>query len=364
VRLGQQKEQFEMLQRKTHQHNHLSLQQDALKQQNDTLEELAEQIDGNERRQKRNLSNNEDENQQATRTLSQIDNQIKDTKESLDTSKINLLTVTEEIENLKGIARFIYDEVTNEFEHEPNNIKRQQSLSKLRQEHESGKVTFNSARNESGIDPAASENYKVIKEEVHRLQDEFKRTSLLFEENQERAENLKDQLETTINMRVLEIQQRFKNYMSIFQFEGQIDWSQQEDRRGRVLFHLFIKARKEGHRGSLEDVSVKARGGRVGKGVSGGEESLSSLLFALALLQNLQTAPGFIVMDEFDSALDEQRKLKVFDLYAGELQRKLIILSPKSHENSYLDRFSKAYIVQHDPTVPRSKVMGLNLQRI
>lgn len=364
VRLGQQKEQFEMLQRKTHQHNHLSLQQDALKQQNDTLEELAEQIDGNERRQKRNLSNNEDENQQATRTLSQIDNQIKDTKESLDTSKINLLTVTEEIENLKGIARFIYDEVTNEFEHEPNNTKRQQSLSKLRQEHESGKVTFNSARNESGIDPAASENYKVIKEEVHRLQDEFKRTSLLFEENQERAENLKDQLETTINMRVLEIQQRFKNYMSIFQFEGQIDWSQQEDRRGRVLFHLFIKARKEGHRGSLEDVSVKARGGRVGKGVSGGEESLSSLLFALALLQNLQTAPGFIVMDEFDSALDEQRKLKVFDLYAGELQRKLIILSPKSHENSYLDRFSKAYIVQHDPTVPRSKVMGLNLQRI
>lgn len=188
-------------------------------------------------------------------------------------------------------------------------------------------------------------------------------TSLLFEENQERAEKLKDQLETTINMRVLEIQQRFKNYMSIFQFEGQIDWKQQEDRRGRVLFHLFIKARKEGHRGTLEDVSVKARGGRVGKGVSGGEESLSSLLFALALLQNLQTAPGFIVLDEFDSALDEQRKLKVFDLYAGELQRKLIILSPKSHEHSYLDRFSKAYIVHHDPTVPRSKVTGLTLKR-
>ncbi len=364
VRLGQQKEQFETLQRKTHQHNHLSLQQNALKQQNDALEEMAEQIDGDERRQKRNLSNNEDEIQQATRTLSQIDNQIKDTKESLDTSKINLLTVTEEIENLKGVARFIYDDVTNEFEHEPNNTKRQQSLSKLHQEHESGKVTFNSARNESGIDPAAPENYKVREEEVHRLQDEFKRTSLLFDENEERAEKLKDQLETTINMRVLEIQQRFKNYMSIFQFEGQIDWNQQEDRRGRVLFHLFIKARKEGHRGTLEDVSVKARGGRVGKGVSGGEESLSSLLFALALLQNLQSAPGFIVMDEFDSALDEQRKLKVFDLYAGELQRKLIILSPKSHENSYLDRFSKAYIVQHDPTVPRSKVMGLNLQRI
>jgi ABC-type molybdate transport system ATPase subunit len=88
----------------------------------------------------------------------------------------------------------------------------------------------------------------------------------------------------------------------------------------------------------------------------------SSLLFALALLQNLQTAPGFIAMDEFDRALDEQRKLKVFDLYADELQRKLIILSPKSHENSYLDRFSKAYVVHHDPNVPWSKVAGIVLQ--
>ena len=363
VKLGQQKEQFETLQRKKQDLRSLSIQRDTLKHHMDIAEEQVEQIEGIERQQKRDLSNNEDKIQHATRNLNQIDNQIKDTSEALDTSKINLLTVTEEIEYFKGVARFIYDELAKEFELESNSSKKQQSLAKLRQEHESGKVTFNSARNESGIDPAAPENYKVIEEDVHQLQDEYKRTSLLFEENQERAENLKDQLGTTINMRVLEIQQRFKNYMSIFQFEGQIDWNQREDRRGRVLFHLFIKARKEGHRGTLEDVSVKARGGRVGKGVSGGEESLSSLLFALALLQNLQTAPGFIVMDEFDSALDEQRKLKVFDLYAEELERKLIILSPKSHENSYLDRFSKAYIVHHDPTVPRSKVTGLILKR-
>ncbi|MNE91682.1 hypothetical protein D3C80_1893260 [compost metagenome] len=83
------------------------------------------------------------------------------------------------------------------------------------------------------------------------------------------------------------------------------------------------------------------------------------MLFALALLQNLQTSPGFIVLDEFDSALDEQRKLKVFELYGQELQRKLIILTPKSHESSYLDRFSKSFIVYHDPTIPLSKVVGL-----
>ncbi|MNJ52687.1 hypothetical protein D3C77_480350 [compost metagenome] len=233
------------------------------------------------------------------------------------------------------------------------------SISRIRTEIEKGRVQFDTARHEQNIDPQAPENFRVIEEEYHRLQDEHKRMTLLFEENQQRTEDLRDQLERTTNMRVIQIQKLFASYMSQFQFEGDIGWVQYEDGRKRTRFELYIKARKEGHRGAMEDVSVKARGGRVGKGVSGGEESLSSLLFALALLQNLQTAPDFIVLDEFDSALDEQRKLKVFDLYASELQRKLIILTPKSHEQSYLDRFSKAYVVHHDPTVPRSRVMGL-----
>lgn len=364
VRLGQQKQQFETLQRSKQRLESLSLQQEGMKKQQSELEEQMEYFDNNERRQRRNLENTEDKLQQADRLVEQIKRQITDTAEALDASKLNMLTSTEEIEHLKGLAKAIYDEAASELEVELNHPKRQHSLTKLRQDKESGKVVFMNARHEPDIDPAAPDNYKVLEAEVHRLQDEYKRTNLLFEENQERVENLRDQLETTINMRVLEIQQRFKNYMSMFQFEGQIDWNQREDRQGRMLFELFIKARKEGHRGALVDVSTKARGGRVGKGVSGGEESLTSLLFALALLQNLRTAPGFIVMDEFDSALDEQRKLKVFDLYASELQRKLIILSPKSHENSYLDRFSKAYVVHHDPTMPRSKVTGLVMKGV
>ncbi|SDN37622.1 hypothetical protein SAMN05443253_11111 [Bacillus sp. OK048] len=49
----------------------------------------------------------------------------------------------------------------------------------------------------------------------------------------------------------------------------------------------------------------------------------------------------------------------MFDLYVSELKRKLIILTPKSHENTYLDRFTKAFVVQHDPTIPQSKVVGI-----
>src|SRR5690606_1375909 len=98
------------------------------------------------------------------------------------------------------------------------------SLSQMRNNYQHGKVTFEHARNEKEIDPAAPENYETIKKEYERIEDEYKRTSLLLEQDIERVEQLKDQLETTINIRVLEIQQRFKSYMSHFQFEGEISW--------------------------------------------------------------------------------------------------------------------------------------------
>lgn len=275
-------------------------------------------------------------------------------QEKLDVAQNRLIEVIREIEDLKQLIPTIYDHAHSSLDRESR-----LSLAQMRDDLEAGKTTFRQARQEEGIDPSAPDNYRVIKEETDRLEEEYQRTSILLEQDEERADKLKDQLETTINMRVLELQQRFKSYMSQFQFEGEISWESYEDKRQRTHFMLYIKARKEGHRGALEDVSVKARGGKVGKGVSGGEESLSSLLFALVLLQNLQAAPGFIVLDEFDSALDESRKLKVFDLYVKELKRKLLILTPKSHEENYLGRFAKAFIVQHDPTLPRSKVVGL-----
>lgn len=113
--------------------------------------------------------------------------------------------------------------------------------------------------------------------------------------------------------------QKFVHYMSLFGFQGEIDWDMRIDRRNQIHYALYIKARKEGHRGKLEDVSVKARGGKVGKGVSGGEESLSSLLFALTLLQTIQASPGYIVLDEFGSALDEGRKDLVLPLQTRSL---------------------------------------------
>ncbi|MNW43008.1 putative ABC transporter ATP-binding protein YbbL [compost metagenome] len=364
VKLGQQKAKYELLFAKKNEHLALKEKHDHLNQVMEQHEEMLENMMKKRKAILREVEKIQHDKEREEYELQQMKKQREFRKESLDSVKDDLVVTMQEIETLKKLVPSIYEEAAQSLNLELDEsltpaAGQQLSISKIRTDIEKGRIQFDTARHEQHIDPQAPENYRVIEEEWHRLQDEHKRMLLLFEENQQRTEDLKDQLERTTNMRVIQIQKLFSSYMSQFQFEGDIDWVQYEDSRNRTRFELYIKARKEGHRGAMEDVSVKARGGRVGKGVSGGEESLSSLLFALALLQNLQTAPDFIVLDEFDSALDEQRKLKVFDLYASELERKLIILTPKSHEQSYLDRFSKAYVVHHDPTVPRSRVMGL-----
>ncbi|MFJ6209539.1 hypothetical protein [Lysinibacillus sp. NPDC092081] len=62
-----------------------------------------------------------------------------------------------------------------------------------------------------------------------------------------------------------------------------------------------------------------------------------------------------------DSALDEERKEKVFDLYVNELQRKLIILSPKAHDDQYYNKFSTVVVVEHDSAVPISRTKTIRL---
>ncbi|WP_027415712.1 AAA family ATPase [Aneurinibacillus terranovensis] len=362
--LGKMKDKYEEL---NEQRKQLALQKDHLREHKSKLSSLEEELDRLERnisrteRDIRNVVNVlEDGEYDLSSKIRQKDNYM----DQIETTKEELVQVIKELADLQNIIPDIYSEVVANVSAANASVvsvslEKTTSVNQLKRDRENGRVMLHQARTEHDIDPAAPENYETVKQEYERLEDEYKRTTILLEQDRERTEQLKDKLETTINMRVLELQQRFKSYMSDFQFEGDISWESYEDRRQRTHFTLYIKARKEGHRGSMEDVSIKARGGKVGKGVSGGEESLSSLLFALALLQNLQTAPGFIVLDEFDSALDEHRKVKVFDLYVQELKRKLIILTPKSHEETYLNRFTKAFVVQHDPTIPKSKVVGI-----
>ena len=234
------------------------------------------------------------------------------------------------------------------------------TIAQLKNDNMTAQVNFENARAEK-VNPEAERNYMAVKADFDLKKETVDQTQEYLEIHRKRAMETENRLETTINMNVLKINNLFAKFMDEFQFEGKIEYERFEDKKGRTLFKLYIKARKIGHSGRLEDVGTKARHGKLGKGVSGGEESLSSLLFALALLQNLNTSPSFIVLDEFDSALDEERKDKVFDLYVSELQRKLIILSPKAHDDRYYNKFSIVVVVEHDSTVPVSRTKTIQL---
>ncbi|PLS02454.1 AAA family ATPase [Neobacillus cucumis] len=351
--IGQMKERFQFLTQLKASYTEQEKLISKMKTQRDILDDQYDKVSRDIKHVERKIGELQEELDIYSRDLRIFESQKRDAENRIELSQMKLIQYMDELTNLQKIHSSLYQKIIS-------NVKTdsETSIQQMMNKREEGLVKFNHALDEE-VDPAAPENYEAVKKEFERLDNECNRTKILLAQDQERTDQLKDHLEKTVNMRVLEIQQRFKSYMAHFQFDGEISWESYEDRQNRTHFKLFIKARKEGHRGVMEDVSVKARGGKVGKGVSGGEESLSSLLFALALLQNLKTSPGFIVLDEFDSALDENRKSKVFDLYVQELQRKLIILTPKSHEETYLNRFKKAFVVHHDPTIPQSKVVGL-----
>jgi len=357
VKLGNSKEQYARLMELE---KEIAAIKHTIKSCNNQLEDVERKLADLARKiknEQNQIDETEDQIEGEQKNIDRIERQASRCQEEGDLAKRELVQMMARLEELKAVIPALYEEFSLQFVAEDK-----PSVLLLKQQLQDGEIRFESARNESNIDPAAEENFTKAEEEFNRLRKEYQQSKILLEADKERTEQLKDQLETTINMRVLEIKNRFTAYMSLFQFQGDISWDSHEDRKGRTHFELFIKARKVGHRGALEDVSIKARGGRVGKGVSGGEESLSSLLFALALLQNLEISPGFIVLDEFDSALDEERKSKVFDLYVNELKRKLIILTPKSHEETYLNRFRKAFIIEHNPMIPRSKDIGVKLK--
>ncbi|AEH54599.1 SMC domain protein [Heyndrickxia coagulans 2-6] len=354
--LGKRKEKFDQLRKLSDLENEKKKE---IKHLNAAREELELKIDeqGKQiRKLESKLDTTNDQIEDINRNTDSTQKQQNREQDRLETYQAALVKTMQQIQEMQNLAPDLYAEFSASFEKSTH-----ASEVALNKQLENGMVKFDNARHQEGIDPAAEDNYRKAKEEFERLETEYQQSKILLENDKERTAKLKEDLETTINMRVLEINKRFAVYMAAFQFQGEISWDPREDKKGRTHFHLYLKARKEGHRGTMEDVSVKARGGRVGKGVSGGEESLSSLLFALALLQNLETTPGFIVLDEFDSALDEQRKSKVFDLYVEQLKRKLIILTPKTHEAEYVNRFKIAFVVQHDPSIPKSKVTGIRL---
>lgn len=322
----------------------------------DTLQTELYALQETIRKEERNIGELTTELEETQRRIYSTEKFITDLTEKIEVDDAEIARLQIQLEELKSFIPDIYKETAE------MSLCTSLSIHQLIEMDAHAKAAFEDACNEK-VNPQAQSNFTALQKDFEQKKEEVTNYEQLLAAHKERAEESEIELETAINTQITKIDALFQNYMNAFQIEGQIDYERVEDKQGRSSFKLYIKVRKSGHNGPLVDVSLKARNGKVAKGVSGGEESLSSLLFALTLLRNLNISPSYIVLDEFDSALDESRKEKVFDLYASELNRKLFILSPKAHEDNYYARFSKVFVVEHDSTVPVSIARGIYLKQ-
>src|SRR5699024_2282038 len=297
--LGQLKDKIELLSSLEEKHQEIEQHVRLLQRKVEELENLLNEIERQETKIGHQIESLNADIDFKKNDQKAIERQIEDKKDEKDIYQSNIIKYEEELIDMKNLYPKLYEEVAEQKRLEaPSELKLQNMYTK-------SKNGLQIAQNEEGINPEAENIYFKMKETYEQNKKELDQLKALLEKNKARAEEIEENLMTSIRMKVIQIHQLFQGYMNEFQFECEIDFDKYEEKNDRINFRLFIKVRKQGHRGKMEDVSLKARAGRVGKGVSGGEESLSSLLFALALLQELDTNPSFIVLDEFDSALDE-----------------------------------------------------------
>lgn len=203
------------------------------------------------------------------------------------------------------------------------------------------------------VDERALENYDVFFTEFELATKQMLESELRFENLKKEEERRRDKFNKAVYMRWERTNQHFGKYIQHLGMVGHIRSipPDENERNPQYKWELHV-ATQVGHKPEkVEPESTK----RVGKGISGGERAATSLIFALALLSDIENKPPFYVLDEFDSALDEERKHQLFDMYQSVLNRKLIIASPKIHGDQYLNRFGKFHCVVANPSLEPGK---------
>ncbi|MEW5898047.1 MAG: AAA family ATPase [Bacillota bacterium] len=199
------------------------------------------------------------------------------------------------------------------------------------------------------VNENARQDYNDYAYEYEQAQKEFQESKLRFEQLRAREEERRQDFHKAVTYRLQRTNQRFTDFMQRLGMAGEIRLVEPEEdsRHPTYQWELWV-ATRPGHRPE----KIFPESGRiVGEGISGGERAATSLVFALALLSDIEKKPPFYVLDEFDSNLDEERKHDIFDLYYAVLNRKLIIISPKVHGDQYLNRFHKFLCVVANPGV-------------
>lgn len=205
------------------------------------------------------------------------------------------------------------------------------------------------------VDEEARATYEAYAYEFEQASKELRESEQRFNQLKRREEEQRDLLDKRVYDRWQRTNRYFGDFMRRLGMQGEVRSIPPDPEAANPQYRWELHvATQAGHR--PEKISPES-GHIVGEGISGGERAATSLVFALALLADITSRPPFYVLDEFDSALDEERKHEIFDLYRSVLGRKLIIVSPKVHGDRYLDRFGKFLCVVANPTaVPNRTV--------
>ncbi|MFW5438563.1 AAA family ATPase [Paenibacillus apiarius] len=352
-----EREQIERLQQLGRELDELEQEEAELTRAGRDIGNRLERLDTSIESCKRRLREKRSSLQDTEGSIEQAVRQHRSRAEERDVSQQNWAKMELEMQHWHGRLSFLWDDLEVEQAVTVDDVEPKTDTA-WRSEREQALIQLQVACSEQ-VNEYAIENYERTLEAYERGAQDVQNSKILMNQLEEQLQDLEDKLFSSIKYQVHRVNAKFIAYMDMFGFAGEVDWHHQESKHGEIKYFLNVRARKQGHRGPLEEVSLKGRGNKVGKGVSGGEESLSSLLFALALLKTIETNPGYIVLDEFDSALDESRKARVFELYEQELARKMIILSPKSQNADYLQHFDKTFVVYHDASIPQSQVIRI-----
>lgn len=183
VELGKLKGKYEERNQVQHQleeeKKFLGMQRKKLEQLDNDLYQINQQIS----KMERNISNMRMSIEDAIRNISSFQKQKNRYMEDKESVQSELVQVMKELEDIKQLIAEIYLKMA-----ETVSLVQLPSIAQLKQNRENGKIIFDQARTESDIDPAAPENYEAVKQEYERLDSEYKRTTILLEQDKERME--------------------------------------------------------------------------------------------------------------------------------------------------------------------------------
>jgi chromosome segregation protein len=232
---------------------------------------------------------------------------------------------------------------------------REKNRPNLQRKFDDAKRTLDEAR-QRVVDEDARQKYNDFLVDFNNAKKEMDESELRFNILKKKEEEKRSEYDKNVYYRWQRTNQRFADYMQRLHMVGNIvSVPPDEEGKNKAYRWELHVATKIGHK--PERISPES-GRIVGEGISGGERAAVSLVFALALLSDIENKPPFYVLDEFDSALDEERKHEIFDLYQEVLDRKMIIVSPKVHGDQYLNRFSKFLCVVANPGMEPNKTIS------